>query len=447
MANNPLAGVYNGGAVNFNSQPYVNAYEQVRYRKQAQDDTLMKYFGDLGKNLTPAGMHSNDVQDLMQKKNAWQQYVMQNKENYLHPSKDNGKVYSQANSMYNDAMATTTESKNKVNRLAQIHGIFNDPAKRALMTEQTLRDIEDEERPLSDPQHKALDITHINYNPKPWSIKDQSALLNEVSKFKGTEGQPTITKDAANKQLIYNYPTKFEAKDIIGMHNLGATLYGSNPGFKEMVDKLAKAGADPTDSNHGQFVQLNNTFKQHTGQDIQSPEDVSGAYAMSLNPNKSGRIVVKNDADALNVHNSQLIEGRSNRKAAQAGGNFVNDATAAVGSGRPEEISKVFGHLFAGNGPAKHQEAKLTPDGSALELHYTTKGHDKYGPFEKPEVLKISLSDPNFKDKIAGYYQQITGSDKKAESAPYYQGQEAPKPTATPNNSDPLGIRHLLKKK
>lgn len=449
MANtNSLAGVYSGGAVALNSQPYVAAYANALQRKQAQDDTLMRYFGDLGKNLTPAGMHSNDVNSLMQKKNAWQQFVMQNKDNYLHPSKDNGKAYSQAMSMYNDAMSHAQMSKDKVKNLGDVKGIFSDPAKRSLLTEQTLHDMEQGELPVDDPNYKPIDITHINYNPKPWSIKDQSALVNEASKYKGTEGAPTITKDAANKQLIFNYPNKFENKDLIGMHNMGSSLYGSNPGFKNIVDGLAKAGADPTDPNHGQFVQLNDLFKQHYGQDIQSPEDVAGAYVLSLNPARSGRVVAKNDEQALNIQKSGLIEGRSNRKAAQTGGSFVNDAAAAVGSGRPEEISKVFGHLFAGNGTAKHQEAKLTPDGTALELNYTTKGHDKYGPLDEKHTLKIPLNDPNFKDKIAGYYQQTTGSDKKTETAPYYKESEAPKPAAaSPDNTDPLGIRHLLKKK
>lgn len=447
MATNNLAGVFNAGAVTFNSQPYVAAYQQAMQRKQAQDDTLMRYFGDLGKNLTPAGMHSNDVGDLMQKKNAWQQYVIQNKDNYLHPSKDNGKAYTQAMSMYNDAMSLAQQSKDKVKNLAEVKGIFTDPAKRSLMTEQTLHDLEQGELPVTDPHYKPIDVTHINYNPKPWSIRDQSALVNEAAKYKGTEGQPVITKDAANKQLIFNYPNKFEDKDLLGMHNMGSALYGSNPGFKNIIDNLSKAGADPTDPNHGQFVQLNNLFKQHYGQDISSPEDVAGAYVLSLNPAKSGRVVVKNDQAALNIQNSNLTQGRKAATDAQGGSNFVNDATAAVGSGRPEEISKVFGHLFAGNGAAKHQSASLTPDGSTLEIHYTTKGKDKYGAFDQPNVLKIPLNDPNFKDKLAGYYQQATGSDKKTESAPYYKGNEAPKPAAKPStDNDPLGIRHLIKK-
>ncbi len=446
MANNSLAGVFNGGAVVLNSQPYVAAYSQMLQRKQAQDDTLMRYFGDLGKNLTPAGMHSNDVGDLMQKKNAWQQYVMANKDNYMHPSKDNGKAYTQAMSMYNDAMAHAQQSKDKVKNLAQVKGIFADPAKRSLLTEQTLHDLEQGELPVTDPHYKPIDITHINYNPKPWGIKDQSALLNEVSKFKGTEGTPIITKDKANYQTLVHYPNNFEKKDLLGMHNMGSSLYGSNPGFKNIVDNLAKAGADPTDPNHGQYVQLNDLFKQHYGQDIQSPEDVAGAYVLSLNPAKSGRTVVKDDRAALNIQNSSLIEGRSNRKEAKTTGTWVDDAAAAVGSKNPDEMKKVFGHLFAGNGAAKHQDVNLTPDGTQVQLHYTTKGHDKYGPFDEKHTLSIPLNDPNFKDKLAGYYQQTTGADKKTENKPYYKQTEPPQSPAKPTKSDPLGIGHLLKK-
>lgn len=447
MANNPLAGVFNGGAVILNSQPYVQAHAQALARKQAQDDTLFKYFGDLGKNLTPSGMHSNDVDALMQKKNAWQQFVMQNKDAYLHPSKDNGKAYTHAMALYNDALTDTERSKEKVKALSGVASIYKDPTKRGLLTEQTLHDIQQGELPVNDPNYKPIDITSINYNPKPWDIKDQTALLGQVSRFKGTEGQPTITRDRTNKQLVFNYPNKFDNKDLLGMHNMGASLYGSNPGFKQIVDNYAKAGADPTDPNHGQFLQLNDLFKQHYGQDIQSPEDVAGAYVLSLNPAKSGRTVVKNDQEALNVQKSNLIEGRSNRKAAQTTGTWVDDAAAAVGSKNPDEMKKVFGHLFAGNGSAKHQDVNLSSDGTQVQLHYTTKGHDKYGPFDEKHTTVIPLNDPNFKDKLAGYYQQTTGADKKTETKPYYKQNEPPQVPAKPTQSDPLGIGHLLKKK
>lgn len=421
MATNNLAGVYNGGAVQLNSQPYVNAYQQTVLRKQAQDDALFKYFGDFGKNLTPAGMHSNDVDALMQKKNQWQQFVMQNKDAYLHPSKDNGKAYTHAMALYNDALSTTQLSKDKVKSLASVGSIYKDPNKRGLLTDQTMHDIEAGELPVTDPNYRPIDLTHINYNPKPWDIKDQTALLGQVSRFKGTEGQPLITRDRANNQQIIHYPNEFGKNELLGMHNMGASLYGSTPGFKNIVDNLAKAGADPTDPNHSQFVQLNDLYKQHYGQDIQTPEDVAGAYVLSLNPTKSGRTVVKNDQAALNVQKSQLIEGRSNRKAAQTGGTWVDDAAAAVGSKNPDEMKKVFGHLFAGNGTAKHQDVNLNPDGTALQIHYTTKGKDKYGAFDEKHTVDLPLNDPNFKDKLAGYYQLTTGADKKTENKPYYK--------------------------
>lgn len=428
MANQPLTSVYNGGAVGLNSQPYIQAHVQALARKQAQEDALGRYFGDLGKNLTPAGMHSNDIDALMQKKNAWQQYVMQNREAYLHPSKDNGEVYTKAMGMYNDALAHAQTSKQKVSNLSGIASIVKDPAKRSLLTDKTFHDIQAAELPVSDPNYRPIDLTDIAYNPKPWDIKDQNNLLNQVSKFKGTEEAPTITKDPRNKQLILTYRNKFGQDDLLGMHNMGSSLYGSNPGFKKIVDTLAEAGADPTSVNHEEYIKLNDLFKQHYGQDIQSPEDIAGAYVLSLNPAKSGRTVVKNDAAALNEQRSGLTLNRYYARGAHTGNNWVNDATAAIGSGNPQEVSKVFGHLFAGNGTAKHQEAKISPDGSSIQLNYITKAKDKYGPYDEKHTMEIPLNDPNLKDKLAGYYQLATGSDKKTEAEPYYKQSEAAVP-------------------
>lgn len=445
MANQSLAGVYNGGAVSLNSQPYIQAHAQAIARKQAQDDALFKYFGDLGKDLTPSGMHSNDVDALMQAKNDWQQSAMKNKDLYLHPSKDNGKTYTEVSAKYNHALSIAQQSKAKVANLAQFNKILSDPAKAALLPESVLDDIHRASLPVTHENYKPMDFADIKFNPKPWDQLDENKLVNELKSFKGTEDpHPVITKDKGTKQLISTYYSKFENKDLIGMYSMGATRYNSHPGFKQKIDSIAKAGSDVSDPNHHTYVELNDIFKKYYGKEMDSPEDISGAFILSNNPNKSSRTVIKNDQEALNVQKSNLIEGRSNRKAAQTTGTWVDDAAAAVGSKNPDEMKKVFGHLFAGNGTGKHQDVNLSADGSQVELHYTTKEHDKYGPEIKKNVFSIPLNDPNFKDKLAGYYQLTTGADKKTENKPYYK-ESSSKPAT--NNKDRLDIGHLLKQK
>lgn len=60
--------LYAGGAVIFDSSPYTNYYLNQQARQKAQEDSMYRYFGEMGKGLTPAGMDAKDIPGLMQRK-------------------------------------------------------------------------------------------------------------------------------------------------------------------------------------------------------------------------------------------------------------------------------------------------------------------------------------------------------------------------------------------
>lgn len=319
--------LYSGGAVVTDSSPYTNYYLQTQQRKQAQDDALFKYFGDLGKNITPAGMHSNDIPDLMQKKNSWQQFNIQNKRAIARPSIDRGRAYQQSMAMYNDMMAHSEESKAKVKELNGLASIYKDPTKKALLTEKTLVDIHNGELPISDPNYKRIDPTALNYNPKPFGIAEQGQLTALLNRFKGNEsidGKPEPIP-GTNQEKI-KYKNTFSPDQLSGMYNIGSSLYHNNPGFKERVDEEA----DPLSNN---YQPLNDIFKQHFGKDIASPEDMAAAHVLSLHPNRTGREQIRNRSvspvDLIAMRNASakdLIDYRQNKKNATQGeqGDAVN---------------------------------------------------------------------------------------------------------------------------
>lgn len=307
--------LYSGGAVVLDSTPYTNYYLQTQQRKQAQDDALFKYFGDLSKNITPAGMHSNDIPDLMGKKNAWQQFNIQNKRAIARPTLDKGRAYQQSMAMYNDMLAHAEESKSKVKELAGLSSIYKDPAKRALLTEKTIADIQKGELPINDPNYQRIDPTALNYNPKPFGITEQGQLTALLNRFKGNEsidGKPEPIP-GTNQEKI-KYKNTFSSDQLNGMYNIGSSLYHNNPGFKQIVDQEA----DPLSNN---YQPLNDIFKQHYGKDIATPEDMAVAHVLSLHPNRTGREQIRNRSvnpfdliAARNIAAKSLIDYRNKNK-------------------------------------------------------------------------------------------------------------------------------------
>jgi len=279
--------LYSGGAVVLNSDPYTNYYLQTQQRKQAQDDALYKYFGDLGKNITPAGMHSNDIPELINQKNAWQQYAIEHKKEIARPSLDGGKAYQQYMGMYNNMLAHSAESREKVKSLNGVGSIYKDPAKRGILTERTLADIEAGELPVTDPRYKRIDPTALNYNPKPFGITEQGQLTALLKRFKGNEAIESISPIPGTNQERVKYKNTFNPDQLNGMYNVGASLYHNNPSFKQLVDQEA----DPLSSN---YQPMNDMYKQYFGKDISSPEDMAVAHVLSLHPNRTGREAIRN---------------------------------------------------------------------------------------------------------------------------------------------------------
>ncbi len=55
--------LYTRGAVVFNTPQYFNYIQQAKARREAKQQAVDSYYQDLSKNLTSAGMASNDVPD------------------------------------------------------------------------------------------------------------------------------------------------------------------------------------------------------------------------------------------------------------------------------------------------------------------------------------------------------------------------------------------------
>src|SRR6266536_1454194 len=165
------------GAVVLNQQPFMAFYERQMAKEQAKNDALENYFKDLNKNITSAGMRSQDVPSLLQKNKQWQDHYIQNKDAILHPQKDNGAAYSKYMSGYQDQLAVTNESKGAQKNAEELGKLkFNKDFSYVFDDPEITKSIESDALPIGDPNRKALDINSIAKPPKPKDMKDREAF-------------------------------------------------------------------------------------------------------------------------------------------------------------------------------------------------------------------------------------------------------------------------------
>jgi len=282
--------LYSGGAVVLDSSPFTNYYLQTQQRKQAQEDALAKYFGNFEKDLTPEGMHIDDIKPLMEKQGEWRDFAIKNKAAIARPSLDGGKAYKEYMGRFNDMKSHIAASKFKVKNLSEVGKLTADPNKSALLPEKALVDIKSASLPVTDPNYKPIDLSSIAYNPKPFGIQEQGQLTALLNRFKGNESvDGTPQQIPGTNQEKVKFKTTFNPDQLSGMYNIGSSLYHNNPSFKKLIDDES----DPLSNN---YEPLNDVFKSHYGKDIQTPEDMATAHVLSLHPNRSGREQVRNRA-------------------------------------------------------------------------------------------------------------------------------------------------------
>src|SRR5690242_15509022 len=159
MATGLPTNIYSGGAVVLNTQPLATMYQQYAAHRQAKEDALDNYFRDLGKNITPAGMRSQDVPGLTQKTNQWQQFYQQNKSAILNPRLDNGKAYSEYMSRYQDQLAYIQQSKDALKTTDELNKTRLNPQTSFILDDPTIIDqIHQHDLPIGDPNRKEINL-------------------------------------------------------------------------------------------------------------------------------------------------------------------------------------------------------------------------------------------------------------------------------------------------
>lgn len=447
--------LYTGGAVVFNEQPYIQYYTNQKLREQAREDAFYKYFGSLGNNLTPAGMHTNDIQGLMQMKNDWQNYMMQNREAIARPSLDQGKAYTEAMGRYNTMMSYINESKNKVKNLSSVGPILHSPNKKYLLNDATTQAIHLGSLPINDPNYRPFDPSTIDYNPPPFDAKQANQFRLNMSQYKPSDSPVTISLPNHQQQTIHHY--KFNANDLNGIYTQGAMAYHTNPSFQGEIDKVKD---DP--QMHGTLNQL---FNEHYGRDMQSPEDASAAYMLSLHPDISNKVEQPRnipyspwESTAARVKGEEkFYDYRQNHPKINDQDEWVSQFTDAIKRGDLNTLKKLESPLFSGNakntlngnngyigidyGPYNTGQ---TGDAADIKNVAAVKRIEKRKIANKDDPSKSHLenvqvtdyldpNDPDLSSKVVKLYQKVMGGEHKMEQMEIKKSLQSPQTTGTPS--------------
>lgn len=288
MANLPPipSNAFSGAAVRFNNEPVdrmLMLQQQMAVRNQSRDFAIQKYFGQQGNKLTSTGMDGNtdpdgynDVQDMLDKKNQWENFATINRKQITNPSLDGGKALVTSNAMYNEVNNIAAQSRAKMADRQKIAAIQADPTKSALLTDPAMEVFQNATLGVNNPKHKPVDWSSPLFNPKPWGSTDEMQLVKESNDVKGTPVQPITKQDPNTGEQTTMSQNQLGDKDLNQIYNIGASRYHTNPGFKFMIDNIIKAGGQDAHNYANLYQNKFGNYPMH-------PEDIAAAYALSRN--------------------------------------------------------------------------------------------------------------------------------------------------------------------
>jgi hypothetical protein len=284
MAVNNNINPYQVGAVTIDNRPYLQFMQQQIAQRQAKEATLDNYYRDLGKNVTPAGMRSQDVEGLTKKTNEWRDYYAKNRDAIVNPKIDNGKAYTEYMGRYQDQLAHINTSKNELKIDEEFGKIKLDPNKSFILDDPTIIDkFQKHTLPLGDPNRQSLNLAEISTPPKPWDIKDREAYSKYLTTGLTFDELPGKTQNLpgfkTRTPIVKQYSD--ENLRVIGQRAMGA--YDSDRALQFQTNKLTKEVMnDPALHN-----QLNSVYKRVYGKDAETPKELLAAQAIMDENRKS----------------------------------------------------------------------------------------------------------------------------------------------------------------
>lgn len=284
--------LYGGWGGDWNPTPYVQFAIRQKQMRDAKAEAVDNYFRDMTKGLSPTGMRAQDVPDYIQKKNNFQNFVIQNKAALRNPALDNGKARIQANYLFNDAQEHVARSVDEGKNMLSVQKLLMNPEIRDRLDDDTLAAMQQGNLALSNPNHKTMDLSTIGYKAKPFDLAMQQNYLKGASQGLSM-GQltPEITTDPKTMTQTVKIKSTYGKDALDAIANRASGVYSG--------DKSAREFANTALSTQQAHDELNPIFKSTYGRDIETPQDALAAWTLSGIQKEKDNQKVQDDKAAL----------------------------------------------------------------------------------------------------------------------------------------------------
>ncbi len=342
MAINYNINPYLAGNVVIDQRPFVQFFQQQMAQRQAKQDALDNYFRDMGKNITPAGMRSQDVRGLTQKTNEWRQFYAQNKNAIVNPRIDNGKAYTEYMGRYQDQLAHIEQSKRALKTTDELNKTRLNPQTSFILDDPTIVDkIKLHDLPIGDQRRQDIDIATLAVPPKPWDIKDREAYSKYLTAGLQYNETPGATQYLPGFKTRTPITKQYSDDNLAVIGNRAASAYDTDRALQFQTNKIVKDVMD----NPKLHEQLNSIYRRIYGKDVETPKELLAAQSMLEENRKSIEFKEGEDVfgrqkamEAIHFgHQKELKKG--DQEAADSWiVNFWNNRIGDAKSGQPTPI-------------------------------------------------------------------------------------------------------------
>lgn len=271
---------WSAGAVVFDTRPFQAFYERQMAHQQARQDALDNYFRDLGKNVTSAGMRSQDIPGLLSRQQQWQQFYQQNKSAILNPKLDGGQAYSNYMRGYQDQLAHINESKERQKTTEELGKLrFNKDSSYVFDDPNVENDIEAHNLPIDDPRSKKLDMASMAIPPRPIDVKDREAYQKYLTGGLKPDAIAGMPINVGNYKIQTPITHSFSDKNLKVIGDRAMDMYDTDRRWRIDANNIMKdIMHDPA-----RHQQLNSLYNRIYGKDIETPREARAAQDMASN--------------------------------------------------------------------------------------------------------------------------------------------------------------------
>lgn len=386
---------WSAGAVTLNMQPWEAFYERQSLKKQAKEDALDNYFRDLGKNVTPAGMRSQDIPNLLAKTKEWQNFYGQNKAAILNPKLDGGQAYSEYMNRYQDQLGAISQSKEAMKSMdaigkmklnPQMSYVFDDP--------HLVQQIQSHERPIGDPNRQGINLATLTLPPQPVTTKDLDAYNKYLTgnvPFDKIPGQTENLGGFKTRTPIHQQYSP-ENQMVIGQHAMNA--YDTDKRWRSEAVKYFKE----LQGNPEEYKRANALHKQLYGSDIDDPREAWVAKGILDNNMRATEFKDGKDDFGLQEYMRKMKHAdakeliRLKKQADDAGGDVQNMWYQSYLDNviKDAKTSGQRHHIYTGGGKSIAYYNMIKPDPFLMKAFQRGKSEpDRLGITEGGEIIPI----------------------------------------------------------